>query len=221
MLKKLLIILACTNTFLRADRETEFKSNKCKTFQNLQVCNALNVAGNETVVGSVTANSFINSSGLLVNGLRSYAVLSNQTEITSGSNVLWAATPAGNLSSNITFDPTTGLITLPTSGLFLVKYSVRIDLGLTSPSSIIQLQQTVAGTPTNISQPAITHDIEDGETAPAPHTQSQLTGYALIAVTSTANNIINLVVTLNPDSDVIPATTGTDANAQIAILQLK
>lgn len=218
-IKKFTLFLL-VSAFLNAEQDL-VKSSRCKKFQNLNVCNSLNVGGNETVEGSVTANSFISPSGVLFTGVRNYAVLSNQTEVLSGDNFLWAATPASNLSSGITFDPSTGLITLPT-GIFLIKYTARLNIEVSPDSTAtVQLQQTVNGTPTNISQAAITNDLEiDGFTDIYPDEQSQIVGYALIQVTSSANNAINLVFTLAGSNIFIPAASGTDANAQIAILQL-
>ncbi len=221
MFKKLLLTLlfvatAKANCMADQSEEAESKSRKCKTFQNLNVCKNLNVGG------TVTANNFMTSSGQLFGGIRNYAVLTNQAEVISGDNILWAETPTSNLSSGISFNATTGSITLPTSGLFLVQYTVRFTRTPYDGTSIAtaQLQQTVAGTPTNITQPAITTYLGiDGTTGDIPQSNALATGYALVSVTSSTNNTLNLVATFD-DNATLPATTGTDANAQIVILQL-
>ena len=152
-----------------------------------------------------------------------YAVLSNQAAVTSGENIPWS--PASStVSSRISVDGL-GNITLPKKGLFLVQYTVRLTK---SPfngtaTATVQLQQTVSGTPTNISEAAVTTNTSiDGLTNPQPESQTQLTGYALVNVTSTRNNVINLAVSITPSSNIsIPQASGTDANAQLVILQLK
>jgi len=224
MSKKLLVLLLITCAPLCA------KSNKCKTFRNLVVCNALtagtltvgtlNVTNNETVGGSVTASSFITPAGPLFPGLRNYAVLTNTAAVTSGSNVLWSATPASNLSSGIT--NTGGSITLPTTGIFLVQYTVRFTVTpfTGTETATAQLQQTVAGTPTNISQAAITNNVAtDGISDAVPSSQRIVTGSAIITTTSSANNTLNLLITFD-GNDSLPIAIAPDANAQMIILQL-
>ncbi|GEM_PF-2050657 len=201
--------------------ESCIKGRKCKTLKNVLVCNNLNVGGNENIAGSITASSFITPSGLL-NGISNFAVFSNQTAITTGDIVLWASTPASSLSSGISFNASTGQITLPTSGLFLVQYSIKFNSTPFDGSSsvVAQLQQTLAGVPTNITQAAITSNTAvDMLTDSGPEFQRMITGYALLNVTSTNNNVIDLVVTLGTNAT-IPAATGTDANAQLVVLQL-
>jgi hypothetical protein len=196
-----------------------YPKSKCKTFNRVKVCKSL------TVGGSVRACSFITPEGPLVPGILNYAVLSNQAAVTSGNNVLWASTSNSNVSSDISINTTTGAVTLPTSGLFLVTYTVRINRTPFASTDIftVQLQQTVAGVPTNISQAAVTSSAAtDGITDPVPVSQAQVTGYALINVTSAANNALNLLITIDqPGSITIPATSGTDANAQMVILQIQ
>lgn len=184
---------------------------KCGKFSSLIVCN------------SVTANSFVTPSGPLFNGLRNYAVLSNQATIPSGDNALWAATPAGNISAGISVNNLTGAITLPESGIFLVQYSVRFtydpnDTVISVASA--HLQQTVAGAPTNITQPAITSTTATEVVATeGTDSEVEVTGYALITTTSALNNVINLVVTYTNNFSLLTATL-IDANAQMTILQL-
>lgn len=226
-LKKLIAVVMFVSITIYAD-QPEVKSRKCKTINNVNVCNNLYVGGNEAVTGSVTANSFINSLGPLLDGVSNYAVLANQASIATGNTVLWAATPASNLSSGISFDATNGQITLPT-GLFLVQYTVRFDSTPYSPTFgtitettvTAQLQQTVAGVPTNISQSSIKNNTAaDNVESSEPQSQRAISGYALVNVTSSLNNIINLVVTMSNGSAFIPTTVGSDANAQMVIIQL-
>lgn len=237
MLKKILITSLFASMSLQAaevidDDDAETKGSKCKTLQNLNICNKLAVGGNETILGSITANSFTNPMGKLFSGFRNYAVLSNQAAVsqsTSGNTILWNSTTNNNLSSEISVNSTTGLITLPTSGTFFIEYSVRYNrlppLPTGSPNTdtfVAQLQQTVAGVPTNITQPAITSSsYTDNVYADlgVPLFQPQITGYALITVSSAANNAIDLVVTFS-GNDTMPAAIGTDANAEMVILQL-
>jgi hypothetical protein len=74
---------------------------------------------------------------------------------------------------------------------------------------------------TNISQPAIVNaTFTDGLTDALPLTTTEITGQAILTVTSTLNNNINLLVTTAVNLDV-PATTGSDANAQLFIEQLR
>ena len=151
---------------------------------------------------------------------KSYAVLSNQVAVSSGNQIPWS--PVVGTSHDIFVDAL-GNITLP-KGLFLVQYTVRINktpyAGTTTAT--VQLQQTVLGVPTNINQPAITENISvDLVTENAPVSQTQITGYAFIKVTSASNNVLDLFVTLDNASLTIPAASGVDANAQIAIIQIQ
>lgn len=153
--------------------------------------------------------------------LRDYAVLSNQVAVTDGTNVTWAPLPNA-ISSGISVD-SLGRITLPT-GLYLVEYTVRLSRTPVSDTSTVvtQLQQTVGGIPTNIAQAAVTSNTAiDGVTNSEPASQTQITGYAIIEVTSSTNNIINLAVDITGSQLSIPAASGVDANAQMFILQLK
>lgn len=201
-------LLLCSFIIASDMQDDEATRSKCKKFNSLTVCN------------SVTANSFVTPSGPLFNGLRNWAVFTNQAEVLDGANILWAATPAANISSGITFDNTTGAITLPTSGIFLVQYSV--NFGKTASDitdvGIAQLQQTVAGAPTNVSQATINSAFvtDPGETLAI---SEEITGYALITTTSTLNNVINLQITLTANME-LGTATGSDANAQMIILQL-
>jgi hypothetical protein len=150
-----------------------------------------------------------------------YAVLSNQSLITgAAANALFAATPAGNLTGGITLNSTTGVVTLP-MGTFLVQYSARFarSPGDTQSASA-QLQQTVAGVAANIAQPAIVNaSFVDGLIDAEPLAPYEITGDALITVTSTLDNNINLLITPAVNAT-LPAATGSDANAQLTILQL-
>lgn len=170
---------------------------------------------------NIIANSFATPAGPFV-GIGNYGVLTNQATVVSGNNILWAATPAGNLSAGIVVNTSTGNITLPTTGLFLVEYTVRFTRAPYEGTStaIAQLQQTIAGTPTNITQSAITQNVAvDGLTFAIPQSNPLVTGWALIRVTSTANNVINLQLSYG-GNDTFPVASGVDANAQMMILQL-
>jgi len=169
----------------------------------------------------VIANSFVTPAGALV-GPINYAVLSNQATVATGANVLWAATPVGNISGAITLNPATGSITLPT-GLFLVEYTVRFTKTPFegTATAVAQLQQTVASVPTNITQPAITTTTSvDGISDAIPSSNDLVSGWALVTVTGATNNAINLVVSYD-GNDSLPATAGVDANAQLSIVQLR
>lgn len=229
--KKLLALMLVSALYAdisEVEMQHEVKGRSCKTFRNVNVCNNLSVGGNETVTGSITANSFINSLGAVVNGFRTYALLTNQAEIaesTAGNPVLWDATYSGNLSPAISVDTTSGLITLPT-GTFFVEYSVRLDrfppyLYPGTSLAKVQLQQTSGGILADITQPAVVNNAfaDVGDELPVPVSERQVTGYALITVTSASNNVLDLVVTVTQNAT-IPAATGTDANAQMVILQL-
>ena len=203
-------LLLCSSIFASDVQDDEATRGKCKKFNSLTVCN------------SVTAKSFITPEGPLFNGLRNWAVFTNQAAVTTGNNVFWAATPAANISSGITFDNTTGAITLPTSGIFLVQYSVQFDKTPFNGSSvgIAQLQQTVAGTPTDLTQATIQGiGATDTATAVTPVSSEEVTGYALITTTSTLNNVINLVISFS-GGITFPFSTSDVANAQMTILQL-
>lgn len=193
--------------------EADVKScKKCKVIKKcLNVC------------GAVTASSFITPSGALFNGLRNYAVLSNQSVLVTGQTVPFAATTAGNFSTGIT--NAAGLITLPATGVFLVQYSVRVSLDATDATALevatAQLQQGTALVQAPIGRAAITSNTTSIGTIETNNIfQTQISGYALVTATSAANNVISLVVTFDDGYSIPPATAGTDANAQMTILQL-
>lgn len=193
------------------DETTRSHCDKCKTFSSLRVC------------GCVTAECFKTPTGRLFNGLRNYGVLSNTAAVTTGNRVLWLANGSGSvLSSGISVNTSNGYITLPTSGLFLVQYTARFNKVANQNQSVgtVRLQQstTVGGAPANITAPAIISTTVT-DTASAIVDQTQVTGFALIAVTSSANNVIALGVTLANGMS-IPLATSPDANAQLTILQL-
>jgi hypothetical protein len=186
-------------------QDDEATRGKCKKFNSLTVCN------------SVTAKSFITPEGPLFNGLRNWAVLANQAEVLDGANVFWAATPAANISSGITVNNTTGDITLPTSGIFLVQYSVRFTATPddSADGAGAQLRQGgVAVSQATINNTSISYSGTDLTVTP------ELTGYALITTTSSANNVINLLIGFLTSNITLPAAVGPDANAQMTILQL-
>jgi hypothetical protein len=246
MFKKLLAALLLTgfslNVHAHALSESSlFESHESKqcgghrhrSFYDLTVRNRLNanlltvtgneiVGGNVAVNGSVIASSYLTPTGPLFTGLRNYAVLSNQVAVFDGDNIPWTPASVGNTSAGITVDGA-GFITLPTSGLFLVQYTVRLTRSPVNGTNgaIVQLQQTVAGVPTNITQASINSNTSiDGVDNLEPESQPQITGYALINVTSATNNVLNLAINLNGSNISIPAASGIDANAQLTILQI-
>jgi len=155
-------------------------------------------------------------------GLRNYAVVSNQVAVTTGENIPWSPA-SGTISSGITVDGA-GNITFSKVGLYLVQYTVRLQKSPFNGTStaVVQLQQTVSGTPENITQAAITNNVSnDGLTAAQPESQTQITGFAIVNVTSSSNNVINLAVTITGSNLAIPAASGMDANAQLTILQIQ
>jgi hypothetical protein len=229
MNKKFLTLLSCTSLLLQASPQDADRGSCCptNTFQNLVVANNI-TAGSETVRGAVTAASFVLSSGdTLFNGLRNWAVLTNDAAVTSADNVLWAATVplTGNTSPGISFNPATGIITLPTSpsgtGLFLIQYTVRFTAGAseTAAKGTAQLFQGPAAGPVTvpITQPAIVSSTET--TVAATSTQPQVTGFALVRASSALNNGIALNITL-ANGMTLPVATSPDANAEMTILQL-
>jgi len=220
------LLLACTTLISCAPlfAEDEVTRGGCKKFNSVRVCNNLTVGGSETVSGSVTAGSFILSSGdTLFNGLRNWAVFSNDGAITGPGTetILWDGAPAftpKGISNNV------GEITLPTTGTFLVMYTIRLTIAGTTAleTAIAHLRQsTVAGGGgmTNITQAAITNN-SNNLPADVLELQTQLSGYALITTTSTVNNVIDLTINLPAAGITIPVATTPDANAQLTILQL-
>lgn len=151
-----------------------------------------------------------------------YALLSNQPAVLSGNNILWTNT-GGNTLRHIQLD-TNGNIHLPHHhGVYLVQYTVRINKSPYNGTSTatVQLQQTVADVPADISQPAVIENIAvDTVTSGAPSSQTQITGYAIVHVTSSHNNVLSLLVNFTGSNMSLPATSGNDANAQISILQI-
>jgi hypothetical protein len=228
--KNLLLLCALTAAYAPmavADDVADVKG-KCKKCCN---CASLNVTGNSslggslsvagaiTAGGSVTANSFITPSGALFNGLRNYAVLSNGSLITAGSTdalVPWSTTLPASVSAGIT--NAAGVITLPTGGIFLVMYTVRVAIAAgAAGSAAAQLQQTTASVFGNIAQSAIVFN--DDTLAAGTDIDTQISGYAIITTTAATNNQLQLLVSLTADFSV-PATSNPDANAQLTILQL-
>lgn len=152
-----------------------------------------------------------------------YGVFSNQVAIDSGSNILWSPATLDSSSDCISVD-NAGFITLPARrGVYLVQYTVKVsesEFAGTS-SATVQLQQTNLGISTNILQPAVTSTSRiDLVTSSPPESQTQITGYAVIRVTGALDNVINLTATFT-GSYFMLATTGTDANAQIMIQQIR
>lgn len=230
--KNLLLLCALTAAYAPvAKAEDVDVKGKCKKCCN---CASLNVSGGGTIAGAlsvgsltssgaitagstVSATSFVTPSGALFNGLRNYAVFSNQAPVLNGTEVPFDEPSTFN-SSAIT-DNGSGNITLPVGGIFLVMYTVRVAVAASSTgTATVQLQQGNGTTFAAITQPAV---INTTDTLPAATAiQVQVSGYALVATTSTSNNQINLEVSLSSGGLTVPAVGGTDANAQLTILQL-
>lgn len=139
MFKKLLVTLLFTSVCLSAAdlsevQDAEHKSGKCKSFQNLKVCNTLNVggglnvAGNAVVGGTVTAANFATPSGALSTGgdlSYAYSSIKNSAggvSINKGDLVIFTSATS---SSSITLDPITGIFTVGNTGLYKVQFQVR------------------------------------------------------------------------------------------------
>lgn len=209
--------------------EMESRKGSCckpKRFGSITVCGntqtgTLSVSGNATiggtltVTGPVTASSFITTTGgVLFNGLRNYAVLSGQAALTSPATVSWIPT---GLSSGISVAG--GVVTLPTTGLFLVQYTVRVTLSeTTAETSTATVQVLQGGVP--VGQPAVTTNTGIiAVTDVGDSLQFQISGYAFINSAAAAGNTIGLLVNLTGEFTV-PVATGSDANAQMVVLQL-
>lgn len=154
------------------------------------------------------------------NGLNYYAAFANQAAVTTGSNVLFAG--ANELNSTHIMAEENGSICIQRPGVYFVQYTVRFSKTSFNGTStaVAQLQQTVDGVPTNITQAAVTsNSAVDAATAGTPASQTQVTGFALVNVTSKANNDLNLAVTFD-NGFTLPATTGSDANAEIVLFKI-
>lgn len=176
---------------------------------------------------TLQANDLQNDDNALIEKARhclQYGVFSNQVEIVSGSNILWSPATLDSSSNCLSVD-NAGFITLPARpGVYLVQYTVRVtESPFTGTSTAtVQLQQTNLGLSTNILQPAVTSTFRtDLVTSSTPTSQTQITGYAVIRVTGAFDNVINLTATLTGSNIFIASTTGTDANAQIMIQQIR
>lgn len=178
-------------------------------------------AANMPAVGNSGAHHHHRDPAADPGGVYNFALFTNQAAVTTGENIPWSDSNVNN-SQDIIVD-VAGNVTLPRTGVFLVQYTVRINktpFNGTS-SAVVQLQQTVDDVATNITQSAITTNLAVDElTASVPESQTQITGFALIDTHGRHNNVINLNVTLGTNLT-IPAATGTDANAELLILQLQ
>lgn len=170
---------------------------------------------------TVVASNFATPAGPLVTGIGNYAVFLNSFGVNSGDFVLWGDTPASNISSGITLDTNTGYITLPTPGIFLVMYSVRFSLqaDTSSGTGFAQVYQGPAAGPLAVISPAPSILSISGTTDAANSSQPLLTGYALISVTSPANNTIGLNIQLFNGIGLFGAQG--DLNAELVVLQLR
>jgi hypothetical protein len=197
------------------------KGKKCCKCCSLTVTRNASIGGNLTVGGSVTAASFILASGdTLFNGLRNWAVFSNTSTQAGGTSAIipFGGTP---LFNNKGITNAAGVITLPNPGIFLVLYTVKIEWAEDdTETAFATLQQTVtgAGSQVDIGQPAIISSTQT--TVVGEVLQTQITGWAIVTTTSTANNQIDLFLN-TPTGTSLPAPVITgDANAEIAIIQL-
>jgi hypothetical protein len=168
---------------------------------------------------TVVADNFATPAGPLVTGIGNYAVFLNSFGVNSGDYVLWADTPASNISSGISLDPVTGFITLPT-GIFLIQYSVRFFMPFSSDGTGVAsvFQGPAAGPLVQITPPPSIMTI-GGNTDDANQSQPLLTGYALVGVTSAANNTIGLNIQLFGGMALFGAQG--DLNAELVVLQLR
>jgi hypothetical protein len=199
------------------------KGKKCCRCCSLTVTNNASIGGNLSVGGtgtfggSVTAARFITPSG---GPLLNWAVLSNTAAVLTGANVLWGATSASSVTAGITNNAGTGVVTLPIGGTFLVIYTARFTFTAGPGSASAQLQQGSTGSGfSNISQAAVNNI---GALAlPATVTEElQLNGYAIVNTTSTANNQIQLPITLVLSATLPLTAVSGDANAELTIIQL-
>lgn len=169
---------------------------------------------------TVIADNFLTPSGPLVTGINNYAVFLNSVGVDSGDFILWPDTPASNVSSGITLDSNTGFITLPSPGIFLVAYSVKFNLqSSTAGTGMASLYQGPAAGPLVQITPAPSIMGIFGVTDDANLTQPLLTGYALITVTSAANNTIGLNIQLFNGMGFFGEQG--DLNAELVVLQLR
>lgn len=169
---------------------------------------------------TVIAGNFATPSGPLVTGIGNYGVFLNSLGVDSGNFVLWGDTPASNVSSGITFDSTTGYITLPSTGIFLVQYSVRFFLPFDSDGTgVASLYQGPAGGPLVQIMPPPSIMTIGGNTDDGNQSQPLLTGTALVIVTSAANNTIGLNIQLFNGMGLLGAQG--DLNAELVVLQLR
>jgi len=150
-----------------------------------------------------------------------HGIFSNQGAIdTTAGPILWDAS-TDTVHPHLSLNATTGAITLP-RGKYLVQYTVRLAQSPFDGTStaVAQLQQTVNNVLTNITQPAIINNSHvDGLTNAQQQANPVIIGSAIICVTSHQDN--KIAVNFTPDTNnVMAATTGLDANAQIVISQI-
>lgn len=169
---------------------------------------------------TVIAGNFLTPSGPLVTGIGNYGVFLNSIGVNSGDFILWGDTPMGNLSPGVTFDSNTGFITLPSPGIFLIQYIVRFSLPFSSDGTgVASLFQGPAGGPLFQIVPPPSIMTISGNTDASNQSQPLLTGVALVAVTSAANNTIGLNIQLFNGMALFGAQG--DENAELIVLQLR
>lgn len=195
--------LLCAYSFAAAAQDDETRRPKCESFNSLTVCN------------SVTAGSFITPFGPLFNGLRNYALFINTLAVTvSGTDVLWDASTAGQ-QSGISVNTTTGEITLPIGGTFLVIYFAQFDLPFDGNDNTgdATLRQGSSNLP---NQRAL---ISLHSAVGSNSVRQTASGMDIVKTTSSADNILSLRINLQ-NSATFPAALSNSANALMAILQL-
>jgi hypothetical protein len=185
---------------------------------NLAVRGSEAVGGNLAVAGSVAAASFITASG---GPLLNWAVFSNTSAVAPDTLFPWAATPATSITAGITNNA--GIITLPIGGTFLVAYTARVTAtGPIVPGNVanVALFQGSTGSGFNFINQLAVVTLED-VLIDADVIQSPITGCAIITTTSTADNQIELMAFYAGEYAINAAVFSGDANANMAILQLK
>lgn len=198
--------LLCAYSFAAECDDEATRKLKCESFNSLTVCN------------SVTAGSFLTPFGPLFNGLRNYALFVNTTTtLVSGSNVSWGASSADQQSSGISVNTTTGNITLPIGGTFLVIYFAQFDLpfdGTLNTGNATLRQSSIAVT----HQRALTSLHYTGG-ANGGSMRQTASGLEIVKTTSSSDNTLSLQITFDGNAT-FPAALGDSANALMAILQL-
>jgi hypothetical protein len=201
---------------------------KCKQYPNLRVCNlltagALSVSGNATIGGSLAVSGALTVGGTSVlTGLRSYGqAYATAVQVATG-NVVFAG--GSNLNSGITVAGTN--ITLANAGIYYVRYSALFSLTTalienTTTGDIIAFALSSGSVPAagtggylnfvEFSAP-VTSNLPTGTTL-------ELSG-GLFIITTAANSILTMGVTLGAGTGIPVATAAPEANVTIEIIQV-